>query len=183
MKGRDEMNDVVKKNLRKMGHKATDKVTRFTGVVTSMSFDLYGCVQAVVVPTVEEKSHEIKDSRYFDVARLEIDMDDVPVMPAPTIFTEDDDVVMENLKKLGYKVTDKVTGLKGVITCVSFDLYGCVQTIVQPGVEKDSSKIEDSKYFDITRLDIDPDSEPVMAAPKEFTEDKGPANKPSASMR
>ena len=93
------------------------------------------------------------------------------------------EVVKENLKKLGHRAKDKVTGFEGVITCVTFDLYGCVQAILQPAVNSESPKIEDSRYFDVARLEIDPDSEPVMAVPGFVTDDKGPADKPATSMR
>jgi hypothetical protein len=35
--------------LKLLGTKVRDVVTGFVGIVTSVSFDLYGCVQAVVV--------------------------------------------------------------------------------------------------------------------------------------
>ena len=53
-------------------------------------------------------------------------------------------------------------GLK-VQTCVSFDLYGCIQVVVAPQVDKDS-KSEDSGWFDVTRIEILSD-EPVMQLP------------------
>ena len=39
---------------------------------------------------------------------------------------------MNELKLLGLKVKDKVTGFTGIITSVSFDLYGCIQVIITP---------------------------------------------------
>lgn len=33
---------------------------------------------------------------------------------------------MKHIDLLGLKAEDKVTGFKGVITTLSFDLYGCV---------------------------------------------------------
>jgi hypothetical protein len=38
----------------------------------------------------------------------------------------------KHLDILGYEVTDRVTGFKGVVTSISFDLYGCVQALVTP---------------------------------------------------
>ncbi len=64
-----------------LGKKAKDLVTGFSGVITSMSFDLYGCIQAVVTPPVNEKG-EMKDGKWFDVARLSIP-EDTPVMDIP----------------------------------------------------------------------------------------------------
>jgi hypothetical protein len=92
---------------------------------------------------------------------------------------------MINLEKhmgtLGLRVQDKVTGFKGVATCISFDLYGCVQAIVNPGIGKDG-KTQDSQWFDISRLKV-LDDIPVMDLPNfEFGPvaegKKGPAEKP-----
>ena len=91
-------------------------------------------------------------------------------------------VVQESLGMLGRRATDKVTGFTGVITSMSFDLYGCVQAIIQPAVEKESAKIESSRYFDVARLEVSSD-EPVMAVPAFAKADKGPAGKPPASSR
>jgi len=41
---------LIKKHLDLLGHKVKDKVSDFQGVVISMSFDLYGCIQADVRP-------------------------------------------------------------------------------------------------------------------------------------
>jgi hypothetical protein len=87
-------------------------------------------------------------------------------------------VVQENLQKLGHKVTDRVTGFKGVITSMTFDLYGCIQAVVTPQAETQSQKIEDSRYFDIQRLKIT-SKNPVMDVPAFVSADKGPAEKPA----
>lgn len=64
---------------------------------------------------------------------------------------------MDNIKKyfdtLGYKVEDKVTGFKGVVTSISFDLYGCIQSAVDPGLDNDGKTMA-SRWFDIARLKI-----------------------------
>jgi hypothetical protein len=53
-----------------LGREARDRVTNFQGVVTSISFDLYGCVQAIVTPKADESGSKLEDSRWFDVKRL-----------------------------------------------------------------------------------------------------------------
>ena len=74
---------------------------------------------------------------------------------------------MENVKKhlslLGLKVRDRVTGAKGVVDSVSFDLYGCVQCGLNPGLDKDKKQL-DCKWYDVSRLEI-VDKEPVMDTP------------------
>jgi hypothetical protein len=62
----------------------------------------------------------------------------------------------KHLDWLGWKVRDKVTGFTGVVSHIGIDLYGCVQGTVTPEtvVEKNGlQKMEDSRWFDLTRLD------------------------------
>ncbi len=56
-----------------------DKVTGFKGVAESVSFDIYGCVQVVVRPQM----NELVEGRWFDHKRLEIQPDAVRVMDVP----------------------------------------------------------------------------------------------------
>jgi hypothetical protein len=64
-----------------LGLKVKDAVTGFTGVVTTISFDLYGCIQAVVTPPFVD-SDKPNSGKWFDVSRLEI-LDGTPVMDHP----------------------------------------------------------------------------------------------------
>jgi len=89
--------------------------------------------------------------------------------------------VKEHLGLLGLKAEDKVTGLKGIVTCVSFDLYGCIQAILKPPAGKDG-KHSDGSWMDIRRLKII-DKKPVMDLPDYDTGyvsegKKGAAEKP-----
>lgn len=71
----------VTRQMKLLGLKVRDRVTGFEGVVTSIGFDLYGCVQAIVSPFAGEKG-ELKDSRWFDTSRLVV-TDKTPVMDLP----------------------------------------------------------------------------------------------------
>lgn len=68
-------------HLTLLGKEAEDKVTKFKGVISSLSFELYGCVQAVLTPKVG-KDGEIKEGCWFDVTRLKI-LNNTPVMDLP----------------------------------------------------------------------------------------------------
>lgn len=70
----------IKKHLDLLGMRAVDRVTGFTGVISSICFDLYGCVQATVSPSTDKG--KIADSHYFDVQRLKITHRE-PVMDRP----------------------------------------------------------------------------------------------------
>ena len=93
--------------------------------------------------------------------------------------------IQKHLNLLGLRVRDRVTGLEGVATAVSFDLYGCIQAIVHPGRDRDNTKQLGQAWFDIARLEV-LDDKPVMERPTyEFTPEaitagkKGPADKPA----
>jgi hypothetical protein len=76
-------------------------------------------------------------------------------------------MVNVNLKQqlvlLGLRVEDRITGMSGVVASVCFDLYGCVQAIVNRGVDKDG-KLHEQHWFDVNRLRV-LDETPVMEPP------------------
>ena len=63
--------DTYKRHIELLGYKAKDKITGFSGVIDSICFDLYGCVQASLKPPVD-KDGKIPEAYWFDVTRLEI---------------------------------------------------------------------------------------------------------------
>lgn len=83
--------------------------------------------------------------------------------------------VQEHLDLLGRRATDKVTGMRGVITSISFDLYGCVQGLLNPGVTE-GNKLGELYWLDVSRLQMT--DERVMPLPR-FDFDKGPECKPT----
>lgn len=90
--------------------------------------------------------------------------------------------VQEHLAKMGLRVRDKVTKLEGVIVSVSFDLYGCIQAVVHPGLDKDG-KPREGMWLDIARLEV-LDTTPVMQVPNYdygpmADGNHGPAEKPA----
>lgn len=70
-----------------------------------------------------------------------------------------------SLALLGYRASDKVTGYSGVITSISFDLYGCVQGALTPPAPTDGKPLEFGQWFDIHRLELEPMVPPVMPLP------------------
>lgn len=92
--------------------------------------------------------------------------------------------ISDHLKFLGFRVKDCVTGFEGVVSTVAFDLYGCIQAIVSPGVDE-KGELRESKWFDLNRLQI-MSEEPVLKRPTfEITQQvilegkKGPAERPN----
>jgi hypothetical protein len=70
----------MKEHLVLLGFRVRDKVTGFTGVCTHIGYDLYGCIQAIVV--ADMKDGIIPSGQWFDIARLEKD-NPKPLMKAP----------------------------------------------------------------------------------------------------
>jgi hypothetical protein len=68
------------------------------------------------------------------------------------------------MRWLGFEVRDRITGLRGVVASVSFDLYGCVQALVTPMASKDGKPLE-SYWFDTKRL-AGVSKAPVMEVPQ-----------------
>jgi hypothetical protein len=89
-------------------------------------------------------------------------------------------MIKQSIELLGHKAQDRVTGFTGVISSVSFDLYGCVMAIVTPPIDE-SGKPREGHWFDIKRLLV---SETVMAAPKfeetKMGEERGASERPSS---
>ena len=66
------MNDVYLTHIRKLGFRAVDRVTGFKGVIDSVGFDAYGCVQFALKPPVDKDGNP-SSGHWFDVTRLDID--------------------------------------------------------------------------------------------------------------
>ena len=58
------------KYLDLLGYRVTDRITGFSGVVESISYDLYGCIQPWVVPAIDEKG-KLETGRFFDEIEAE----------------------------------------------------------------------------------------------------------------
>ena len=60
----------IKKHMDMLGHEVQDKVSDFEGIVISISFDLYGCIQALVRSRELQKDGTLKQGIWLDVSRL-----------------------------------------------------------------------------------------------------------------
>ena len=74
-----------------------------------------------------------------------------------------DSQLRKHVALLGMKVRDKVSGFHGVVSSVAFDLYGCVQVVIDPPVDKDGTR-RDGHWFDVSRITVTGKT-PVMDAP------------------
>ena len=92
--------------------------------------------------------------------------------------------IKEHIDMLGMTAKDQVTGLRGIVTSITFDLYGCIQALVHPGLDADG-KPKEQIWLDINRL-ICEDCDRAMPMPTFDWSDekiasgaKGPAEKPN----
>lgn len=83
------------------------------------------------------------------------------------------------LDLLGYKGKDKITGFEGILTSISFELYGCVQILINAGLDKEG-KFRDSCWFDAKRIEKTSDTRILEAPAFDFSagEEKGGDNLP-----
>lgn len=94
--------------------------------------------------------------------------------------------VKKQLAFLGKRIKDRVTGFEGVCDTIFFDLYGCIQACINPGVDE-SGKKKDGMWIDISRI-IVTDHNRVMEPPNYDYGDisegfHGPADKPPMNRR
>ncbi len=81
---------IIEKHLELLGMTATDKVTGFKGVIESLSFDLYGCIQVVVKPTTDKDGKDV-NGRWFDISRIKVAGKKrvMPVPPFDSVYIRD----------------------------------------------------------------------------------------------
>lgn len=78
----------VKEHLQLLGHRVSDKVTKFKGVVISISFDLYGCIVADVRPEELGENGKVQQGYWLDVNRL-VKKSKKPLMKQPSFCFEE----------------------------------------------------------------------------------------------
>lgn len=64
------MSNSINEHLKLLGSVMRDRVTGIKGMVDSVAFDAYGCVQASLRPPAKEDG-TLVDGRWFDIKRLE----------------------------------------------------------------------------------------------------------------
>jgi len=73
---------LIEKHLDLLGLEVEDKTTEFKGIVISICFDLYGCIQADVRPKKLDKDGKTCSGYWLDINRLKI-VNKKPVMKRP----------------------------------------------------------------------------------------------------
>lgn len=69
--------------------------------------------------------------------------------------------VFKHLELIGHTVKDKITGFRGIVTAIRFDLYGCI--IAEITSEKYSETGDVTiKHYDLIRLEVDTTIDPCQ---------------------
>ncbi len=89
---------------------------------------------------------------------------------------------LNHLDLLGKKGIDRVTDIEGVVTSVSFDLYGCIQLLITAKAIPGKGYYPESVWLDLNRVAIS-GSRKVMETPdydhiSPADGNRGPADKP-----
>ena len=92
-------------------------------------------------------------------------------------------IVQQSVDFLGKQVKDKISGRKGIVTSVCFDLYGCIQVVInEQRKDKDDKEITFG-WIDINRIEIIKNKK-IMNCPNynnkysSLVDVGGPADKP-----
>ena len=72
---------MIHEAIKLLGLRAHDRVTGVEGVISTVAFDLYGCLQCILTPA-KDKDGKMRDSNWFDIHRLEV-LKGKRVMPVP----------------------------------------------------------------------------------------------------
>lgn len=166
----------LQKHTNLLGFKAKDSVTGLAGVITSVSFDLYGCIQAAITPPAKDGKYS--NGKWFDVTRLcDVSESRVPLDPGFIGSHQ------KHINLLGLKAKDCVSGLEGVITSITFELNGIIQGLITPPAKDGGCK--SNTWIEVDRFKM-LSKKPVMKLPdydKGYIAEgkKGAAEKPLPS--
>lgn len=78
----------MKEYLQLLGTVQKDLVTGFEGMVSSVSFDAYGCIQVVLTPTKVSEDGEMPKLQWFDANRLVWPMPEHRILDVPARHPE-----------------------------------------------------------------------------------------------
>lgn len=113
-----------------LGNEAKDKVTGFTGIITSVMKYPNGNLMMGIQPRIKEGEDKVQDALYFDHNIIEIlgpGLSELVVEPEIEAFDIGDTVDHVN------------TEFKGTVTTITWYMSGCAQyTVTAPRVNKES---------------------------------------------
>ncbi|MFZ2804289.1 MAG: hypothetical protein WA001_03625 [Patescibacteria group bacterium] len=67
----------------KFGDRAKDKISGFEGILTGRTTWQTGCDQWCIAPTTLDKDGNLRESKWFDIMRIEVTAPDAVVIARP----------------------------------------------------------------------------------------------------
>lgn len=131
----------------RLGDRVKDRVSGFTGVVTSLHRYLQGCDRMTVQPPTGGDG-KLLEASSFDAPDLEVI--DAQLVP----YHDRRDKSYTGDVELADKVRDRVSKFEGVAVARHIYLNGCDRISVQPIVDKKDTALPDSKAFDAPQLEV-----------------------------
>ena len=133
-----------------LGKKVVDRITGRKGVCIGVVHWLYGCDEALV--EIKPKKRELNIAGYrlaaekYPMQRLKVTGDAIEAY-YPRI---DQDLLTS---MLGKKVKDKMTGIKGICTCIRYDMFSDPMIVILI-CEKGKPKSIEHKMIDAVRVEV-----------------------------
>ncbi len=135
-----------------LGDQVQNQYTKTVGHVISVGDHLTGCTRiGVRTEAVDpEGQSEHQDHEFYYPAELSVitpvdERDDIET-PPEGIDSRDVDI------SLGNEVTDRVTGIEGVVTTITYQMYNCPRVAINPTRENDAYS-NDREWFDLPRVE------------------------------
>lgn len=132
----------------RLGQKVQDRISGFTGIVTTVGDHITGCTRFGVHPSGEERTDQRGDEEFFYADQLE-------VLEEETEFTDVGENGYTDLDiELGSHVRDEVIGFEGIVCVINYKLWNCPQVMVQARNNTGTTdKDPDYVWVDIVRLE------------------------------
>jgi hypothetical protein len=147
----------------KLGREMEDTISGLRGIAISMHERIHGNIQVALQPK--------GDGEKMPEAYI-LDIDNLQVVEGGRVATAVK--APEVPLKLGEKITEKASGLKGVLIGKNTYLNGCVTFGVQPKVDKEN-KLPEINFFDWKMLE--PDARGKVVEPTEGPATRGPSSR------
>lgn len=130
-----------------LGTKAQDEISGMEGIITAVAEHLTGCTRVELSPDNTDDTTRRGESEFFYDAQLEVVKN--------RISNEVDDPVTDVDFEVGEKVRDEVTGFKGIIVTITYELYNCPRIGIQPietytSCNQEKAEVE---WFDAPRIE------------------------------
>lgn len=155
-----------------LGDLAREKVTGFSGVVTSMSYEMDGSIFVGLQPSTVENGKPA-DAFDFDIERIEV-IESKHVIVNTSIETQ-------KTVKIGAKYRDRVSGFEGICVGRVDFLGGCTRLSLRGRVDKDN-KLPEPMLLAVERAELVDDT-PVKEAAERATKTGGPGKTDLALVR